>query len=317
MEGKGQPNQPHLARSDPFIDGITSRDGSGNLVPILAREPKGVGVEHMDVEPAAREHDSEAAPPTRQFVEQFRRLPPNLLEFPITEGQALVTGHFRGDVAVDWTVDILGIQVERQLLPAEDPAPPSLRVIDSRLPCLVQRCVHVPVVVDALRKVPKEIRSEVAHLLDVVDDERHILQMPKSPGVDSRVPSEDQGEDTASGGTGHPRGGGFVIHPSGVETPPLLQRRRSEVSRQLVSGADHGGTSDGEVKCSSLVPDGTHGRSSGFHARWDRSSSASSLAMSADPISKSKTSAFSRIRSGRTDFGISTRPCWSPHRMRT
>src|SRR5205823_2900991 len=217
MEGKGQPNQSHLARSDPFIDGITPRDGSGNLTPLLAGELKSVAVEHMDVEPAAREHDSEAAPPTRQFVEQFRRLPPDLSEFPIAEGEALMTSHFRGDVAVDWTVDILRIQVERQLLPAEDPAPPSLRVIDSRLPCLVQRCVHVPVVVDALRKVPKEIRSEV--------------------------------------------------------------------SRQLVSGADHGGTSDGEVKCSSLVPDGTHGRSSGFHARWDRSSSASSLAMSADPSS--------------------------------
>src|SRR5436190_4375816 len=251
MEGKGQPNQSHLARSDPFIDGITPRDGSGNLTPLLAGELKSVAVEHMDVEPAAREHDSEAAPPTRQFVEQFRRLPPDLSEFPIAEGEALMTGHFRGDVAVDWTVDILRIQVERQLLPAEDPAPPSPCVIDSRLPCLIQRCVHVPVVVDALRKVPKEIRSEVAHLLDVVDDERHILQMPKSPGVDSRVPSEDQGEDTASGGTGHPRGGGIVVHPSPVETPTLLERRRSEAPRQLVSGEDHGTTSVFEVKCSS------------------------------------------------------------------
>src|SRR5437773_7683771 len=149
MEGKGQPNQPHLARSYPFIDRVARRNGSGNLAPLLAGEQESVGVEHMDMEPPAREHDSEAAPPTRQFVEQFRRLPPDLSEFPIAEGEALMTGHFRGDVAVDWTVDILRIQVERQLLPAEDPAPPSLRVIGSRLRWLVQRCVPCPGGVEA------------------------------------------------------------------------------------------------------------------------------------------------------------------------
>src|SRR5438876_9172697 len=153
MERKGQPDQSHLAGRDPFIDRITPRQGGGDPAPLLAGEPKGIGVEYMDVEPAAREHDSEAAPAPRQFVEQFRRLPADLLEFPIAEGEALVTGHFRGDVAMDRTVDILRIQVERQLLPAEDSAPPAPSVIDSHLTCLLQRAARVSGEVPALRRV--------------------------------------------------------------------------------------------------------------------------------------------------------------------
>src|SRR5438034_1147248 len=38
--------------------------------------------------------------------------------------------------------------------------------------------------------------------------------------------------------------------------------------------------------------------------------------MSARESSKSKTRAFSRIRSGWTDFGITTRSCWRPQRIK-
>src|SRR5437016_9828918 len=131
--------------------------------------------------------------------------------------------------------------------------------------------------------------------------------MPESGRVDPRVTPEDHRIDPATGRTGHPGGGRTVVHLLGVKAATLRERGRSKVSRKLVPGSYHAGESGSRAKAS--LGDGTHGRSSGFHAKWDRSSSASRRAMSGNLISNPNTSAFSRIRSGRTDFGITTRPC--------
>src|SRR5439155_645252 len=59
-----EPDEPHLARGHPFVDRIASREFSGNRHPLFPRELEGGVVKHVDVESAARVHDSERDPPT-------------------------------------------------------------------------------------------------------------------------------------------------------------------------------------------------------------------------------------------------------------
>src|SRR5256885_15267323 len=122
--------------------------------------------------------------------------------------------------------------------------------------------------------------------------------MPESGRVNPRVTPEDQRVDPAAGRTGHPGGGRTVVHLLGVKATTLRERGRSKVSRKLVLGPYHAGESGSRVKASpgDRGVDGTHGRSSGFHAKWDRSSSASRRAMSRGLIPNSKTAAVCRNR---------------------
>src|SRR5207302_10744775 len=198
---------------------------------------------------------------------------------------------------MDRTVEVLRIQIECQLLTAKEAAPPSVGIVQVGPSPRLQGRVDVPIVVDAFRQVSQEIGPELPHVLGVVDDERDVLEMPESGRVDPRVTSEDQRVDPATARTSHPGGGRTVVHLLGVKAATLRQRGRSKVSRKLVRGPYHAGESGSRVKASlgKQGVDGTHGRSSGFHAKWDRSSSASRRAMSGDLIVKSNTAVFPRI----------------------
>src|SRR5256885_439391 len=270
------------------------------------------------MEAATRVHDSEAAPLALELVEQVRCLPANLLELPVAEGEALVSRHLRPDVAVNRAIQVLWIQVECEFLASKEPALPSMRIVEVSRSRRLERRVDVPVVVDALRQVTQQIGPKLPHVLDIIDHERDILEMAEPTGIDARVASEDQRIHPASLRTGHPSRGRPIVHLRSVEATALPERGRSKVPRQFVLRPYHAGESGLRVKASLVIRgrEGIQGESSGFHATWARSSSASRRAMSGDLISKPKTSAFSRIRSGRTDFGITTRPCWRLQRMR-
>src|SRR5256885_4819271 len=293
----GEPDEPHVARGHPFVDRIAAREFSGNRHALLPRELEGGLVEHVDVESAARVHDSEPDPPTFQFVIEARSLSSNILELPVAEREALVPRHLRGDVAMNRTVEVLRIQIECQLLTAKEVAPPSMGIVQLSLSGRLQGRVDVPIVVDAFRQVSQEIGPELPHVLRVVDDEGDVLEMPESGRVYSRVTPEDQRVDPATGRTGHPGRGRTIVHRLGVKAATLRERGRSKVSRKLVRGPYHAGESGSRVKASlgDQGMDGTHGRSSGFHAKWDRSSSASRRALAGDLISNTKTSSVFRI----------------------
>src|SRR5437667_317318 len=59
------------------------------------------------------------SPSIGKFVVQRRGLATNFGEFPVAEGEALMLPHLRLDVPVDWAVEVLRIQVEREFLPEE------------------------------------------------------------------------------------------------------------------------------------------------------------------------------------------------------
>src|SRR6266545_839308 len=314
VKGIRQTDEPHLARRDPFVDCIPPGHRSRNRPPVPPIQPEAFLVQDVDVEAASRVDDPEARPPPRQLVVEFRGLPPHLLELPVAERQALAAPHLVHDVAVDRTVEVLRIEVEGEFLPKKVTAAPCVRVIDACPTRLGQRGVHVPVVVCAFREVLRQEGPQFPRPPHVVHDQRDVLQRPESTRIDARMAAQDEGVRPISLGPGHPTLRGAVVHPFPVEDPPCLEGRGSKVPRQLVPSARHAPRTKARRK--SLRPE-RYGRSSGSHATWDRSSSASRRAMSDRESSKSKTCAFSRIRSGRTDFGITTRPCWSPHRIKT
>src|SRR2546421_11437614 len=243
-----EPDEPHLARGYPFVDRIAAREFSGNRHALLPRELEGGLVKHVEVESAARVHDSETDPPTFQFVIEGRGLSSNLLELPVTEREALVPRHLRGDVAMDRTVEVLRIQIECQLLTAKEAAPPCMGIVQLSPSRRLEGRVNVPIIVDAFRQVSQEIGPELPHVLGVVDDERDVLEMPESGRVNPRVTTEDQRVDPTAGRTGHPGGGRTVVHLLGVKSATLRERGRSKVSRKLVPGPYHAGESGSRVK---------------------------------------------------------------------
>src|SRR5207302_8252717 len=249
-----------------LVDRIAAREFSGNRHALLPCELEGRLNNHMDGQYAARVHDSKTDPPTFQFVIEARSLSSNLLELPVTEREALVPRHLRGDVAMDRTIEVLRIQIECQLLTAKEAAPPSVGIVQVGPSPRLQGRVDVPIVVDAFRQVSQEIGPELPHVLGVVDDERDVLEMPEPGRVDPRVTSEDQRVDPATARTSHPGGGRTVVHLLGVKAATLRQRGRTKVSRKLVRGLYHAGESGSRVKASlgDRGVDGTHGRSSGF-----------------------------------------------------
>src|SRR5438132_1044149 len=83
----------------------SARHRSSNRSPVPPIQPEAILVEDVDVEASSRVDDLEAPPPPRQFVVEFRRLPPHLFELPIAERQALAAPHLVRDVAVDRTVE--------------------------------------------------------------------------------------------------------------------------------------------------------------------------------------------------------------------
>src|SRR5437667_11770345 len=89
---------------------------------------------------------------------EARRLSSNLLELPVTEREALVPCHFRGDVAMDRTVEVLRIQIECQLLTAKEAAPTSMGIVQLSPSRRLQGRVDVPIVVAAFWPVSLGIR---------------------------------------------------------------------------------------------------------------------------------------------------------------
>src|SRR6266508_4632357 len=313
VKGIRQADEPHLARRDPFVDRIPSGDLSRDRPPLPPIQTETGLVEDVDMEASTRVDDPEPCPPSRQLVVEFRRLPPHLLELPVAERQALAASHLVRDVAVDRTVEVLRIEVEGELLPEEVTAAPCVRVVDVCPARLGQRGVHVPVVVHAFGQVLGQEGPQVPGPPHIVRDERDVLQRPEPTRIDAGVAAQDEGVRPIPARPGHPALRGSIVHRPPVEGTPRLERRGSEVPGELIPSARHDPRTAASRKASRS---NRYGRSSGSHARWDRSSSPSRRAISDRERSKSKTCAFSRIRSGRTDFGITTRPCWSPHRIR-
>src|SRR6266487_1711404 len=293
---------------------ISPGDAPRNRPPLLPTQAEAVRIEDVDVEAPSRVDDAEAGPSPRQLIVEFRRLPPHFLELPIAERQALPAPHLLRDVAVDGTVEVLRIEVEGELLAEKVAAAPRMRIVDARLACVDQRGIDIPVVVHAFGQVLRQERTQAPRAPHVVHDERHVLQGPEAPRVDPRMTAHDERVCPVSGGPGHPALRRPVVHPIAIECASRLEGGRFQVSGQLVPSAHHApGTAATRKACSSS----RYGWSSGSQSTWDPSSSASRRAIAARESSKSKTCAFSRIRSGRTDFGITTRPCWSPQRIRT
>src|SRR5436309_12601626 len=101
----------------------------------------------MDMESASGVDDRYPGPLFREFVVQCDRLTADLFELPIAERKALMPPHLRLDVAVDRTVHVLRIEVECELLPEEEGAPPGARIIEAGLARRIERAVHIPIVV--------------------------------------------------------------------------------------------------------------------------------------------------------------------------
>src|SRR5881409_2143110 len=229
-----------------------------------------------------------------------------------------MSAHLRFDVSVDRTVEVLRIQIERELLPLKKGTPPGARIVEPCLAGRVQGGVHVAIVVDAFGQILEEIGAKVLHPAGVVDNQWNVLQVSKAPGINSGVPSEDEGVRPLAFGMGHPLRRGAKVHRFLIEPSTIREGCGAEIVREFIPRADHRGESRLRVKPPPMgrMPS-RHGRSSGFHATREPSSSESRRSISSRFKSKSKTAAFSRMRSARMDFGMTTSPCCRLHRIRT
>src|SRR5438094_2682056 len=183
----------------------------------------------------------------------------DLFELPIAEGQALMSAHLRFDVSVNRTVEVLRIEIERELLPLEDGTPPDARIVEPCLAGRVQGGVYVPIVVDAFGQILEEIGAKVLHPAGVVDNQWNVLQVSKAPGINSGVPSEDEGVHPPPFGTRHPLRRGAKVHRFLIEPSTIRKGCGDEIVRELILRADHRGESPLAGKAS---PDGQDAESS-------------------------------------------------------
>jgi len=100
-------------------DRVAAGEVLGDPQSFSPSQSEGCFVKHVDVKTATREYDPKPVPSPREFVEQGRGLASNLSELPIAEREALVPPPLRLDVPVNRTIEVLGIQVKRELLTAE------------------------------------------------------------------------------------------------------------------------------------------------------------------------------------------------------
>src|SRR5439155_23478563 len=96
------------------------------------------------------------------------------------------------DVSVDRTVEVLRIEMERELLSLKKGTPPGARIVEPCLAGRVQGGVYVPIVVDAFGQVLEDIGAKVLDPAGVVDNQWNVFQVTKAPVIISGLPSEDE-----------------------------------------------------------------------------------------------------------------------------
>ena len=85
---------------------------------LLLREEVCPLVVHHHMEPAAGVDDSDCVELLCQQSAELDGLPPHYLELVHAKGQSSATLDLLSDVPVVWTIDVLWVQVERELLSA-------------------------------------------------------------------------------------------------------------------------------------------------------------------------------------------------------
>src|SRR2546422_11281085 len=103
-----------------------------------------------------------------------------------------MSAHLRLDVSVDRTVEVLRIEIERELLSLKKGTPPGARIVEPCLAGRVQGGVHVPIVVDAFGQILEEIEAKVLHPAGVAASQWDGFQVPKATSINSGVPAEDE-----------------------------------------------------------------------------------------------------------------------------
>src|SRR5207245_1472659 len=163
VERIGETDQPHLARCDPFVNRISMRVPSRDPAALLPGEPKRSLIEHVNVEATTGIDDPQVRPRSRELVVEDRGLAVDFLELPVAERQSLVAAHLGDDVAMNWTIDVFWIEVEREFLSEEESAPPRVRVIETGLSGRREGRVEGPVIVPALRERFRTIGAQPTH----------------------------------------------------------------------------------------------------------------------------------------------------------
>src|SRR2546427_10296181 len=106
-----------------------------------------------------------------------------------------MSAHLPLDVSVDRTVEVLRIEIERELLSLKKGTSPGARIVEPCLAGRVQGGAHGPIVVEAFGQILEEVGAKGLHSARGVDNQWNAFQVSQAPGLDSRAPSAHEGVD--------------------------------------------------------------------------------------------------------------------------